>query len=101
MRPYGIPFYVLAYAFELGVTSDPVIKGFGLPKRFSGASQFRICMAGCHAFDGIGDPGQSNSRLQQDVHVIWHDHVRIEDEMFELSSLQYCGFGETGDRRIG
>jgi hypothetical protein len=61
----------------LGVT-DPVVEGFVLPERKTGASEQSISLARRLAFHGSGDVSQFDPRGQQQVNVVGHDYERVQ-----------------------
>jgi len=76
---HGIPFDVLADAFEFGGVSDPMIEAFVLPEGFAGPAQGGVCIARRDALHDVGDLGQWHAGLQQDMDVVGHDDVGVQD----------------------
>jgi hypothetical protein len=61
-----------------------MIEGFVFPERLSHSSKGGVGVSRGNPLNTIGDAGQGQSGLEEDVHVIGHDHVGIKIVMSQL-----------------
>jgi len=97
---HGIPFDVMADARKFSGIPDPMIERFVLPEGLARAAKSSIGIAGSHAFDDAGDFGKRQTRLQQDVNVVGHDHVGVQQVAAEFGTMNDGVFGIGGDFRV-
>jgi len=89
-----VEFDIRFHFLELVRTSNPVIEGFVLPEGLAGAVQDGVGLAGGLALDPCGDFGKFDSRRDQNVDVVRHDHEGVQVEVCRLVA-------ESADDAIG
>ncbi len=94
---HGIPFDVVADARKFSGIPDPVIERFVLPEGLAGAAQRSIGIPGRHAFDDAGDFGKRQARLQQNVDVVGHDYIGVQEVAAEFGAANDGVFGIGGN----
>jgi hypothetical protein len=77
-RPHRIPFDVIQHAFKFLSVAHPVIIRFVLPKSQPRSTKNHIGPPGAGALDHVCDSPQRFVWLQQNMHVVRHDHLREE-----------------------
>ena len=101
MSGNGIPFDVVANALEFRGIPNPVIERFVLPKRLSSTAQSGVDITSRNSLDRTGNLGERNIRVEQNVHVIGHDDVSMQQEAAALRAAKDRIFGIVGELRIG
>jgi hypothetical protein len=97
----GIPFDVMANAFELGGVSDPMVEGLILPEGLAHAVQGGVGVARRNSFHDAGDFGEGQARFQQSVNVVGHDHKSVQFIAAKLGAAQDGAFGVISDFGVG
>jgi hypothetical protein len=90
----------MADAFEFCRISHPVVERFILPERFTGPAQGRVCVARRDPLHDVGDFGQGNARFQENMHMIRHDHVGVQDVATEFRTSLDWVFSIGGNFRV-
>lgn len=70
---HWIVFDVAVDAGELSSVADPMVEGFVLPERATGTAEKRVRFAGGDTFQAVGDAGERDCRIDEDVDVVGHD----------------------------
>jgi hypothetical protein len=86
------------YFVELELIPDPVAERLILPERLPRSPKHRIGLARGLPFDRSGDLGQFDSRSDEKVSVVWHDHESMQLIPF-TGVLQEAGYNAFGDLR--
>jgi hypothetical protein len=98
---HGIPFDVMTDALEFGRVPDPVIKRFVLPKRLSRAAQRGVGVARRDTLDDAGDFGKREAGVQEDMDMVGHDDIGVQDEAAEIGAAPDGVFGVVCELGVG
>ena len=69
-----IVFNIIRDFLEFALVSNPVIVGFSLPKRLTGAAQEQVCLPRGGPFHPAEQAPRRYFRQQEDMDVVGHDH---------------------------
>ncbi len=96
----GIPFDVVANALEFRGIPNPVIERLVLPKRLSSTAQSGVDITSRNSLDRTGNLCERSIRVEQNVHMIGHDDVSMQQEAAALRSAKDRIFGVVGELRV-
>ncbi len=88
-------------ALEFGGVPHPVIERFVLPEGFSCATHGAIRIARRDPLDDARDFGKGETWVQENVDVVGHDDVGVQDEAAEIGTAPDGVFGVVGKLGVG
>ena len=94
---HGMLFNVTGDPIPFDLASDPMVVGFLLPERFTGAPQQTVGLTGRETLQRFQQPAGRNQRKEQDMQVIAHNHEGAQSKVPQAGPAQQSRDDQLGD----